>query len=179
MKNWFYQIKEYFTTINFSALFGHMAEVIWLTFFAFIPLIINITIAWIISKDISDAAKSKIIPGEILSYCLSFIAPSMYLFVKTNGTNYKLPLLKIFSIVTFTLYFLIALLLLIVKNKWVEGIDSEKHNFDLYFQLSIGFLIGTILLRIYSTYHGNYSNWSSTRKQQQEDFNMRISNRIG
>lgn len=178
MNKFWNSFKKFFTAINYSALWDNISEVAWLTGFAFIPLIINIIISSLSTHCFLESIKQKIIPGEILSYCLSFLAPSLYLLVKTHGKNYKLPFLKLFSLTAFATYFLIGILLLIVKNNWVDGIDSKQHSFDLYFQLSIGYLFLTIFLRIYSSYHGSFSNWSKDRNDDQKDFNNTVTSRM-
>ncbi|WP_367914822.1 hypothetical protein [Leadbetterella sp. DM7] len=175
MKKVFRSIGAYFTEINYPALGRSSQEVLWMTFIAFIPLILNIIIASLRLNNIPNAFKEKIIPGEILSYCLSFIAPSIYLLVKTQGSGYRLPLVRIFFFSTFFIYACTIALYLIAKNKWVPEINLDKHEFDLYYKLSIVFLTITVLFRIYSIYHGSYSNWSANRNNQQEDFNDKFS----
>jgi hypothetical protein len=174
MKNILNAIGSYFYEINYPSLGKSFSEVLWMTFIAFLPLLINILITAIPTQDFLGAFKLKIIPGEILSYCLSFLAPSLYLLTKTHGTNYRLPFIKIFSLLTLLLYVSSIILYLIAKNKWVPSINLEHHDFDLYFKLSFIFLIITILLRVYSIYHGSFSNWTDIRKQQQDDFNKQF-----
>ncbi len=165
-------IKLFFTSIDYPALGKSFKEVIFLTLIALLPLIINITIASLNLNDIKEALKTKIIPGEILSYCLSFLAPSLYLLTKTQGTGYRLPLVHFFSLTTLLVYISSVVLYLIAKNKWVESINMENHQVDLYFKFTLIFLATSIIFRIYSVYHGkNASNWSDTRNRQQKDFN--------
>ncbi|WP_316760047.1 hypothetical protein [Pedobacter aquatilis] len=171
MKKIVNNIWVYFSEINYGSLWNSFLEVLWMTLIAFCPLLINIAIAALASNDLNGAFNKKIIPGEILSYCMSFLAPSLYLLVKTHGTNYRLPFLKFFSLLTVLIYVATVTLYLVAKNKWVKEIDMDQHDFDLYFQLSLIFLVTSILFRIYSIYHGGFSNWTSTRRQQQEDFN--------
>ncbi|MBB5647647.1 hypothetical protein [Pedobacter cryoconitis] len=171
MKKVLNNIKTYFLDINFSALGNSFEEVLFMTSLAFVPLAINICIAAIPQNSFISAFQEKLIPGEMLSYCSSFMAPSVYLIVKTHGTNYRLPLVKFFFLLTILVYIATVTLYLIAKNKWVSGINLEQHTFDLYFKLSLGFLMTSVFLRIYSIYHGSFSNWSSVRKNQQENFN--------
>ncbi|MBL0057096.1 MAG: hypothetical protein IPP31_13130 [Chitinophagaceae bacterium] len=98
------KIKIFFTSIDYPALGKSFMEVFYLTLIALLPLIINITIATLATNDIIEPLKTKIVPGEILAYCLSFLAPSLYLIIKTHGLGYKLPLLHFFSIITFIVY---------------------------------------------------------------------------
>ena len=178
MKELWFKLKNYFKEKKVGLLIEHISEVLWLTGIAFLPLILNIVIAAASLDDFPQAVKQKIIPGEMLSYCLSFVAPSLYLLIKTHGQNYKLPYLKLFTFITYSIYLCSVFLVLIAKNKWVPGIDLEHHEFDLYFKISVSFLIATIILRVYSTYHGSYSNWSEDREDEQDDFNAEISSRI-
>lgn len=169
------RIKRYFTEIDYPILGKSTLEVLWLTLIAFLPLMINIVIVWINKDSFSEAAKEKILPGEMLAYSLSFIAPSLYLIVKLQGTQYKLPHLHAFSFITTGIYALILTLYLIAKNKWDETINNKQHEIDLYFKLTLIFLAITILLRVYAIYHrANSINWTNRRNQQQEDFNSRF-----
>lgn len=158
--------------IDYKALGKSCIEVISLTLIALLPLIINIIIASIATNNFIEPLKSKIFPGEILSYCLSFLAPSLYLLIKTQGTGYHLPLIHFFSLTTFIVYISSIVLYLIAKNNWVKSINMENHQVDLYYTLTLIFLATSIIFRIYSVYHGkNASNWSETRERQQNDFN--------
>ncbi|MDP2386991.1 MAG: hypothetical protein Q8M29_11505 [Bacteroidota bacterium] len=179
MNRFFKSIALFFTLVDYPALWKSCKEVLFLTFIALLPLLINITIASLAANQIIEPLKTKIIPGEMLSYCLSFIAPSLYLLTKTHGSGYKLPLLHVFSIVTLLLYVLTIVLYLVAKNNWVAEINMENHGFDLYFKLTLIFLSTSIIFRIYSVYHGkNASNWSANRQRQQLDFNQRFSDSI-
>ena len=82
---------------------------------------------------------------------------------------------KLFSLCTFLVYVSSLVLYIVAKNKWNTNINLEHHEFDLYFELSLIFLATSILFRIYSIYHGSFSNWDTVRKQQQEDFNKQFS----
>lgn len=172
------RITNYFIEINWSALWKSTTEVLWLTLFAFLPLVLNICIYWLSGTSLQKSLETKVIPGEILSYCLSFIAPSIYLLIKIHGTNYRLPMVKVFFFITFLVYILTLLLYLIAKNNWVENINLQRHTFDPYYKLAVIFLGITILFRIYSTYHGSFSNWTEERLQQQRNFNTQFANRI-
>jgi len=172
------RVKLFFTSISSSSLKSSTNEVLWLTFFALLPFTIYIIISGISINNIIEAFKSKVIPGEILSYCFGFLAPTMYLFlVRTKGTTYKLPFLHFISMLILLVYGLTVALYLIVKNKWVPQINMEQHGMDLYFQLVVLFLIVSICLRIYSVYHGKrILNWQGEREQQQDEMNRGFSN---
>src|ERR1700738_3428409 len=92
--------KCFFSNIDGPTLGRSMQEVLWLTSLALLPLMINIVIGWFQVNNFGESLQTKIIPGEILSYCLSFIAPSLYLLTKAQGTSYKLPFLHTFSMIT-------------------------------------------------------------------------------
>jgi len=170
---------DFFKRIDLPILGSSCKEVGWLTLIAILPLLINIVIAAIPFNNINIAFKDKIVPGEILSYCMSFIAPSLYLMTKMQGTGYKLPFLHTFSIITLLIYVCSVVLYLIAKNQWVQGINLSPQNNDLYFRLTLSFLTVTIVFRIYSVYHSkNISNWSIERERQQENFNVNFSKSI-
>jgi hypothetical protein len=170
-------IKIYFSSFDYPALGRSIKEVCFLTLIALLPLIINIIIASINANSITF--KTSIIPGEILSYCLSFLAPSLYLLIKTHGSGYRLPLIHFFSITTLLIYILSIILFIIAKNNWVPAINMENQKGDLYFRLTLIFLAASIVFRIYSVYHGkNASKWTEMRNRQQTDFNETFSESI-
>ncbi|WP_295672703.1 hypothetical protein [uncultured Mucilaginibacter sp.] len=173
------KIVVFFTAIDYNILRKSLIEVMWLTVIALFPLIINIAIAGIAANDFIEPIKTKILPGETLSYCLSFLAPSLYLLTRLQGSSYKLPLLHGFSIITLLLYVATIVLYLITKNKWVKQINLEPHGFDVYFKLTASFFIMTIILRIYAIYHGRQqSSYLIIREQQQKDFNEGFANSL-
>lgn len=178
IKNLGESIWKPFATINTKSLGNSCAEVLWMTAIAFCPLVINILIAASSSDDLQQAFIDKIVPGELLSYCMSFLAPSLYLLVKTHGTGYSVPLVKYFSIFTVIIYLCSVVLYLVAKNNWVKDVDMHHHGFGIFFKLSVTFLVTSVIFRIFSIYHGGFSNWSSERKQQQEDFNKTFAARL-
>ncbi len=166
------RITLFFASIDYQALSKSFKEVMFLTAVALLPLILNIIIASVPANSFSEALKTKIVPGEILSYCLSFLAPSLYLLTKIHGSGYRLPFVHFFSISTLIIYILCIVLYLIAKNHWVPQINMESHSVDLYFKLALLFFAVSLIYRIFSVYHGkNASNWSDTRNRQQNDFN--------
>jgi len=174
--NW---IVDSLPSVNYDVLKQSLQEVIWLTIIALLPLLINITIAGIAANGIIEPIRTKIVPGEILSYCLSFLAPSLYLLTKTQGSGYKIPLLHSFSVVTLLIYVSTVVLYLVTKNKWVKQINLEPHGIDFYFKLTLIFLATTIVFRIYATYHGkNFSSYAARREQQQKNFNTEFANSL-
>lgn len=179
MKRFKNKIVGFFSTIDYKVLSKSFHEVIWLTILALLPLLINIIIAGLEINDFIEPLKTKILPGEILSYCMSFLAPSLYLLTKSQGSSYKLPLLHTFSLITLLIYASTLVLYLITKNKWLKNINLEPHSFDLYFKLTMFFLAITILFRIYAVYHGrNLNTWMLQREQQQKDFNEEFANSL-
>jgi hypothetical protein len=167
------KIKIFFATlVDYTALWKSATEVFSLTLIALFPLIINIFITSVGANDIKESSRHIFVPGEMLSYCLSFLAPSLYLLIKTHGSDYRLPFIHFFSFVTLGIYILSMFLYVIAKNGWVKAINMENHDTDLYFVLALLFLFVSILFRIYSVYHGiNSSKWSYIRKKQQSNFN--------
>lgn len=157
---------------DFVAFKKSIKEVLTLTAIALFPLFIRFVIASISSNNIAESLKISLVPGEMLSYCLSFLAPSLYLLIKTHGSEYKLPFLHFFSITTLAVYVLSMVLYLIAKNGWVKAINMENQGTGLYFNLALIFLITSIIYRVYSVYHGiNASKWAEMRNKQQQDFN--------
>jgi hypothetical protein len=161
----------FFTGINYKTLWKSFVEVLWLTVLAVIPLLVNTIIASIEYNSMWEGIRQKLIPGEFLSYSFSFLAPSLYLFLKANDTGYRLPLLHAFSLIALVLYGLSIGLYLVTKNKWGTIIDTMPHEFDLYYKLAIVSLATTIVLRFYAVYHArNMINFSRVREQQQNNF---------
>jgi len=162
----------FITIIDYTALWKSIKEVLSLTLIALFPLIINIFITSVGANEIKEPLRHVIVPGEMLSYCLSFLAPSLYLLIKTHGSGYRLPFIHFFSFITLGIYILSMFLYLIAKNGWVKAVNMENHDTDLYFILALLFLLISILFRVYSVYHGiNSSKWSELRKSQQSNFN--------
>lgn len=179
MRNIINKIVVFFDTVDYNVLKKSCQEVLWLTVLALLPLIINVIIAGLESNNFIEPLKTKILPGEILSYCMSFLAPSLYLLTKTQGSDYKLPQLHSYSLITLLIYGSTLVLYLITKNKWLKNINLEPHEFDLYFKLTISFLAITILFRIYAVYHGrNFSTWALRRERQQKTFNEEFANSL-
>lgn len=167
--------------LNFKSRFWESCnKVSLLLAFTFIPLIFNIVIAAIPAENKMAAMAEKIIPGEMLAYCLSLIAPLFLLLLKTHGNSFKIPALKPMFIVSFILYFLALVLTLIAKNELINGIDFKSGHKDLYFWLSISFLLSAILLRLYTDYQDSrFSDYKQEIDRQQQDFNNTFRNSLG
>jgi hypothetical protein len=183
-KNWAVNrrdnIKDWIINLfDYERLLTSCQEVIWLTVFAFGPLILNILIISLSTHDFPTAFRSKIIPGEMISYSFSFIAPLLYLIVKTHGEDYKLPLIKTIFIITLFIYVAITLILIVAKNQLLPDIDFKSEHRDLFFSLSLIFLGSTILLRLYSIYHnGNFSKHIYSKDKGEKSFTAKIKKRI-
>jgi hypothetical protein len=157
---------------DFDAFMKSIKEVLTLTAIALFPLFIRFIIETISSNSLILSLKLSLVPGEMLAYCLSFLAPSLYLLLKTHGSGYKLPFIHFFSITTFAVYVLSMVLYLIAKNGWVKAINMESQGTGLYFYFALIFFITSIIYRVYSIYHGiNASKWAEMRSKQQQDFN--------
>lgn len=180
MKQIINSIKIFFTAIDYKLLVDSLKEVFFLTIIAFLPLLMNILITGIDLGNFTKAFRIKILPGEILSYCLSFIAPSLYLIlVKSQGTNYRLPFLHIFSLITLTIYVSAFALYIVAKNNYQDSIDLKPHNLDFYFRLTLYYLLTTIVFRIYSVYHGkNMTTYAQDRLRLQQNFNIDFTDAI-
>jgi len=172
------KIKRFFTDIEYPVLGKSLLEVIWMTLIAFLPIIISIFDKAIEVESFSDTY-TKIKPGEMLSFALSFIAPALYLMIKTNDSGYKLPALHLFSIITIITYASASFLYIKAKNNSGNNVDMEVHKMDLYFYLALSFLVSAFLCRIYSVYHGRKSStYAQTRNNEQDDFTRGFRNNL-
>jgi len=150
-------------------------KVILLLTFTFFPLLLNIFIAIIPSGDRVAALSSKIIPGEMLAYCVSFIAPLFLFFLKTHGSSFKIPWINFSFIVAFFTYMLAMVLMIIAKNGLMKGIDLKSGHHDVYFSLAIISLILAILLRLYTAYQDSrFFDYKQNEKKEQETFNNKF-----
>jgi len=168
-------------TINFKIKFWEsLGKVLLLLTFTFLPLVLNIIIAIIPAENKITALTEKIIPGEMLAYCLSFIAPLFIFFLTTHGTSFKLPALKFVFIASFIIYLLALILTLIAKNSLISGIDFKPGHRDLYFWLALCSLICALLLRLYAAYQDSrFSDYKSESDKQQEKFNKDFKSSLG
>lgn len=155
-----------------DALKSSIGEVLALTFIALLPLGINILLAAAQTDSLLDALKTKIIPGEIFSYTMSFLAPSLYLVIKIHKTDYKLPFVGFFVLSTYAIYGLSLVIFVAAKNKWSEKINLEEHPIDFYFVMALIICGISLIYRVFSVYHTKgASTYQANRKRQQDDFN--------
>jgi len=155
------------------------SKLLLLLLFMFLPLIINMVVAIIPTGNIT-LISGKIIPGEMLAYCLSLIAPLFLLFLKTHGEGFKIPGLRPIFIIAIVLYFLSLLLTIIAKNGLIEGIDLKPNHKDLYFWLSVSFLLIAILLRLYTDFHeSRFVDYKKEIDSQQQNFDDRFRQSLG
>ena len=156
-----------------------LSEVIWLTIIAFLPLIINIIIKTIEVNSLNDAFKIKVLPIELLTFCMSFLAPSMYLLIKMDGKNYRLPFLHIFSLCTFILYTVCLVLNIITKSNFVLKVNDSLNSESIYLKISVIALLTTIIFRVYAIYHGKKSSdYQAVRFNDQQNFNATFRNAV-
>lgn len=154
-------------------------EVTWLTTIAFLPLIINVIIKTIEVNSLYEAFKVKVLPIELLTFCMSFLAPSMYLLIKMDGKNYRLPFLHFFSLSTFLLYIICLVLNIITKNNFVLKINESLNSESIYLKISVIALLITIVFRIYAIYHGKKSSdYQEIRDNDQQNFNETFRNAV-
>jgi len=154
-----------------------------LLFFTFLPLLVNIVVAILIafiqSGDWIAALSSKIIPGEMLAYCLSLIAPLFLFFLKTNGSAFRIPWIDGTFVIALFTYLLTMFLMLIAKNGYIKGIDLKSGHRDAYFWLAIVVLVFAITLRIYTTYQeSRFVDFKQNENKQQKNFNEDFQKRI-
>jgi hypothetical protein len=166
--------------INFKGRFWNSSgETLALLAFIFLPLALNLLVALIPALDKSSAIESKIVPGEILAYCLSLIAPLFLFLLKTHGKSFGVPALKPMFFAAFIIYLLAIILTLIAKNGLIPGIDFKAGHRDSYFWISLIALLIAILLRLYTEYQNSrYSDYRITLDRQQQDLNNAFRNSI-
>ena len=166
--------------INFKSRFWTSGgDILALLVFIFLPLILNLIVAIIPAIDKTSAIESKIVPGEMLAYCLGLIAPLFLFLLKTHGKSFGVPALKPMFIIAFAIYLLAIILTLIAKNGLIQGIDLDSGHKDSYLWISVIALSIAILLRFYTEYQNSrYSDYKSNLDRQQREFNNSFSNSI-
>lgn len=166
--------------INFKSRFWNsIGEILALLAFTFLPLGLNLIIALIPAIDKSSAIESKLVPGELLAYCLSLIAPLFLFLLKTHGKSFRVPALKPMFIVAFGIYLLALILTLIAKNGLIQGIDFKSGHQDSYLWISLIALLIAILLRLYTEFQNSrFSDYRTTLDRQQQDLNNSFRNSI-
>lgn len=156
-----------------------IVELLILLGFTFLPLLLNLVIALIPAIDKSAAIESKVVPGEMLAYCLSLIAPLFLFLLQTHGKSFKAPGLKMMFLTAFFVYLLAFVLTLIAKNGLMKGIDLKSGHSDFYFWISIISLLVAVILRFYTEYQkSRYSDYKTTLDRQQQDLNASLRNII-
>ena len=167
--------------INFKGRFWiSSGEILALLAFTFLPLLLNLIIAVIPAIDKSSAIESKMVPGEMLAYCFSLIAPLFLFLLKTHGKSFGVPALKPMFIIAFCIYLLAIILTLIAKNGLIQGIDFKSGHHDSYLWISLTALTIAILLRFYTEYQNSrYSDYKSNIDKDQQKFNNSFRNSIG
>lgn len=157
--------------INFNGrLWTSGGEILTLLAFTFLPLGLNLLIALIPAIDKSAAIESKIVPGELLAYCLSLIAPLFLFLLKTHGKSFKVSALKPMFLTAFAIYLLAIILTLIAKNGLIPGIDFKSGHKDSYLWISVFALFISIFLRFYTEFQSSlFSDFRTTLEQQQKE----------
>lgn len=157
--------------MDYSLLKKSCGEVFWLTAIAFFPLIISIIYQFIKISSFQNALQT-IHPSELIAFCLSFLAPSIFFIKKTHGRGYKLPFLDIFFFTTFFLYILALFFIFMIKNNIDPDIIKNLNTQKDYLIYSGIFLFITIVFRSYSVYHtSKSSDYLNRKKEEQNSFN--------
>lgn len=151
-------------------------EVFWLSFIAFLPLLISLIYQFLKLGTFNLAVSKVIHPSEILAFCLSFLAPSIFFFKKSHGKGYKIPFLDFFFFSTFGMYLLAFLFVFIIKNE----VDKQViENLNSYIVYALIFLVVTVIYRTYSTYHqSNSSDFVKDKKDEEKEFNKTFKEKI-
>jgi hypothetical protein len=169
--SWTKRLLDWITICSQNRFWKSCGKLLLLLVFTFLPLFINIVIALIPDGDRIAALTSKVIPGEMIAYCLGLIAPLFLLLLKTHGKNFSIPALSAVFIISLVLYLLCLVLTVLAKNNLIKGIDNKSGHTDLYFWLSISFLSAAIFLRLYTDYQDSrYSDYKQTVEKQDQDF---------
>lgn len=157
-------------------------EVFYLAGLAFLPLIFSILITAIIHNNFLEGVRIVISPGEIMTFTVSFTAPTIFFFIKSHGESFKLPALKFISFVTVLIYFLAFCILLIAKNNWVPQLslnslkESDKLHGHVYIYASLILMVLSMFLWFYRVYYSaKFSDFVKEREQQQNQFNTLFS----
>lgn len=170
------RIKNYFLNINYDLIWNSATDVFWLSVIAFLPIVLSLIYQWFKHDNLNKAVLEIIHPSEILAFCLSFLAPSIFFLKKMIGKEYKLPNKNFFFFSTFIMYVITIFFVIVIKNK----IDLEVINtLNKYIEYALIFLLITIIYRIYSSYHQSKStNFFEYKKNEESDFNSNFKKMI-
>jgi len=157
--------------VDFTLLRKSVSEVFWLTLFALAPLMLSLSYESI-KTSISAAVALKLTSSEILAYCVSFLAPSIFFIKKTHGKSIKLPFLDFYLFLTVLMYGAGLCYVFVLKNNIDPKVVQNVTTNQIYLWVSLSFLVITIIFRIYSIYHSNKpSDYISSQAKDQKDFN--------
>lgn len=159
-----------------SLILKSITEVFWLSFIAFLPLVISLVYQSLKLSNFDLAVSTVVHPSEILAFCLSFLAPSIIFIKKSHGKSYKLPFLDFFFFSTFGMYIIAILFVVFIKNN-IDPVVIE--NLDKYIYYTLIFLLITVIYRIFSTYHqSKSSDFVKDKKNDEQNFNESFKNLI-
>lgn len=157
--------------VDFNLLRKSISEVFWLTLFALAPLILSLSYESI-KTSISDAIALKLTSSEVLAYCVSFLAPSIFFIKKTHGKSINLPFLDFYLFLTVLMYGAGLCYVFVLKNNIDPKVVQNVTANQMYLWVSLSFLVITITFRIYSIYHSNKpSDFIRSKVEEQKDFN--------
>jgi hypothetical protein len=173
------RIQDFFVLINYPILGNSFVEVLCLAVIAILPLSLAVFIFALPDHKLNAIFLKTITPGEIIALSLSFTAPTLYFFIKTHGSEYKLPWKKLFFILTIVVYLLSAVISVLAKKGLVKGIDMKEQDWNLYYSFSITFLIAALVIWLYRTYHDKNSlDWTLARERAQQSANASFKDSI-
>lgn len=170
-------MKKFFENIDSQVLKESIIDVIFLTFWAFLPVIITFFINYLSTGYFWDSVKMSILPTELLTYSLSFLVPTMHLIlVKNHGKNYNLPYIYVVSSVGILIYTLNSIIYFSNRNGWLS-FTNPNNVYWSYLFISL-FII--LIFRFYSTYHSkNSSNkFHEIREKSQDSFNNKFTQKV-
>ena len=154
-------------------------EVFWLTFIAFLPIVLSLLFQLVKLSDINLAVLKVLHPSEIIAFCLSFLAPSIFFIKKTHGSSYKLPFLDWFYFTTLAMYIIAILFVFMIKNNIDPDITKNLNEITEYIYYTLIFLFLTVIYRVYSAYHtSKSSDFLKDKKNDEDNFTSTFKNSI-
>jgi|GEM_PF-4298697 len=159
-----------------------LGKVTILLIFIFLPLLFTIIIAAILNiSNPVPSMLSKIVPGEMLAFCLSLIAPLFIMFMDTHGKGDPIPAIKPFFLIAFFLYIVTLFTIVLVKNDVIKLTPGDNSAYNIYLITSISLLAISIGIRLFADYHEvriREKGFKMTTEQEQIDFNAKLQESI-
>jgi hypothetical protein len=166
--------------MDFTRWWKNSKEFLAICILTFIPLLLNIVFALTQKDGGTDVLYQKVVPAELLAYCVTFISPLFLLFLKTHGKNFQLPAILLIFLAAFIIYVLSLLLIVSSKNeaRFDNLLKATEKGF--LFWLSVSLVIGSILLRYYTVVQSDrFQSFQQQKNQGENDFTADFKRRLG